>query len=225
MTARPLLVTGFEPYGGRGTNPACEVTKILHGRSAGATRIVGRTLSVSFRALRRAPVELLDEIDPAAVISLGLWPGEPCIRLERVGLNIADFEIADNESLLVRDEPIQDDGSAGLLATLPLRAIEASLLDAGIPVRMSSSAGTFLCNACLYGFLRAARERRPQVPCGFVHLPYLPGQVVDLLRDTRREAHLELHQRADLSSMALETMVRAVEIAVDVTARHTDGLA
>ena len=94
---RPVLVTGFEPYGGRGRNPAAEIAKALDGRMIAGHQVVGRTLPVSYRGLVERLGALIDEHNPAATISLGLWPGEPVIRLERFGLNLADFEIADND--------------------------------------------------------------------------------------------------------------------------------
>jgi pyroglutamyl-peptidase len=139
------------------------------------------------------------------------------IRLERVGLNLASFEIPDNEGRLVGDEPVRANGAAAQMASLPLRAIEAALLAAGIPARLSETAGTFLCNATLYGFLSAAERRAPAMLCGFIHLPYLPAQVAELVQDLKREAVLERHQRADLASMDLATQLRAIEIAVEVS--------
>ncbi len=145
-------------------------------------------------------------------MSLGLWPGEPAIRLERLAFNLADFEIPDNEGAFLQDMPVDTGAPAAIPSRLPLRAIERALLDAGIPVRLSSSAGTFLCNATMYTFLRASERLQPEVPCGFVHLPYLPEQVADLLKEVSEARSLELHQRADLASMNLETMVGAVRI-------------
>ena len=94
--------------------------------------------------------------------------------------------------------------------------MEQALLDAGIPARISSTAGTYLCNACLYSFLSAAETMREHVACGFVHVPYLPSQVAELQRQIKQEAVLEAHQRADMASMDLATGVRAVEIAIAV---------
>ena len=55
-----------------------------------------------------------------------------------------------------------------------------------------------------------------------MHLPYLPQQVAWLIRDTADEARLELHQRADLASMDLATMVAAVRIAIGTTLAVAD---
>ncbi len=214
--SRVALLTGFEPYGGRGVNPATEVVARLDGADVEGARVAGRVLPVSFGALGSRIHELMREVEPAVVVSLGLWPGEAAIRLERVALNLADFEIPDNDGALLRDDVVAAAAPTAIASTLPLRAIERALLRAGIPARLSATAGTFLCNATMYTFLHTGPAARG-VPCGFVHLPYLPEQVAALLEDLRKEQLLELHQRADLASMSLATMVEAVRIVLGVS--------
>src|SRR5712691_12245920 len=81
------LLTGFEPYGGRGVNPASEVVPRLDGAEIEGVRVAGRVLPVSFGALQSRIHELMQKVAPVVVVSLGLWPGEPTIRSEerRVG--------------------------------------------------------------------------------------------------------------------------------------------
>lgn len=217
MAERPAVVTGFAPYGGRGINPAAEIARALAGRRIAGVPIEARLLEVSRAQIRGQVERIVAETDPLAVIGIGLWPGEPIIRIERIGINVADFEIPDNDGARALDEPLAPEGATASLATVPVRAIETALLESGIPARISSTAGTFLCNACLYHFLAAAAARPNPFPCGFLHVPYLPEQVADLLRARREKAHLELHQRADLASMELTTALRAVETALAVT--------
>jgi pyroglutamyl-peptidase len=214
-----FLVTGFEPYGGRGVNPAHEAMRAVDGKTIGGSRIVGRSLPVSYASLKTNIESLLSEVRPDAIISLGLWPGEALIRIERIGVNIADFEIPDNDGAVLRDGEVLAGNTEARLATLPVRRIEADMLAAGIPARLSATAGTFLCNACLYTFLEAIERQRPGIPCGFIHLPYTPGLVAALLSDIRAGKKLEQHQRADLVSMDLSMTVRAVEIAIAATVR------
>jgi pyroglutamyl-peptidase len=216
---RPVLVTGFEPYGGRGSNPAYDTMLALDGRKIVGVEVIGRALPVAIASIKPNIVRVLNETNPSAVISLGLWPGEPMIRLERIGINIADFEIADNEGAIWRDLEVSGNGSLARAASLPLRNIEQELLAAGIPVRLSSTAGTYLCNACLYSFLEAVENEVRHIPCGFIHVPYTPEQVAQLVADIRNSQRLEQHQRADLVSMELSRTIRAVEIAIDVTLR------
>src|SRR5882724_2326580 len=215
-----IVVTGFEPYGGRRVNPAAEVAKALDGSTIDGFAVLGAILPVSQRGLRERLEARLDELRPAIVISLGLAPGEPMIRLERFGLNLLDFEIADNDGACLADAPIEANGSTAMRASLPLRAIERALLDAGIPARLSSTAGTFLCNATLYGLLRILDERLPAALGGFIHLPYLPEQVAQLLADGKRDRRLELAQRSDIASMNLATQIRAVTIAMQQAVRE-----
>jgi pyroglutamyl-peptidase len=216
MHQRPALVTGFEPYGGRGVNPAGEIARALDGRTIAGVPVIGRALPVSFRSIAAHTSALLGELDPLVVIALGLWPGALMIRIERFGLNLADFEIPDNDGTVIKDGAIAADGSQALAATLPVREIEAALLAAGIPAQLSTSAGTFLCNACLYGFLLAAQRQRQPALCGFIHVPYMPSQVAELLAAMRREARLEGHQRGDLASMDIRVSTKAVERALEI---------
>ncbi len=214
MPLPPILVTGFEPYGGHGRNPSFEAMQALDGRNIEGVTIVGRKLPVSLARLRPALAALFAEAEFAAVISLGLQPGAAVIHIERNAANLADFDIADNDGQSVRDQPLSDHGPAARLATLPLRAIERALLAAGIPARLSPSAGTYLCNACLYGCLEAIEMSGRPVPCGFLHLPCMPEQIAEALlgQDTRQ---------ADLMpSMELSRIVTAAEIAVRETVRE-----
>jgi pyroglutamyl-peptidase len=210
------LLTGFEPYGGRDLNPSAEVVKCLDGLEIEGHRVAGRILPVSMSPLRRRIHELMQETDPAVVLSLGLCPGEPVIRLERIAVNIADFEIADDEGALLRDDRIAMAAPVALEATLPLRAIERALLRAGIPARLSTTAGTFLCNATMYTVLHTERAAAG-LPCGFIHLPYLPEQVARLLADVRAGTSVGSPVRADHPSMSLSTMIEAVRLALEVS--------
>jgi pyroglutamyl-peptidase len=212
--SRTIVVTGFEPYGGRRINPAAEVARALDGSTVDGFAVIGAILPVSQRGLGERLEALLAELAPAIVISLGLAPGEPMIRLERFGLNLLDFEIPDNDGARLADAPIEADGSTAVRASLPLRAIEAALLESGIPARLSSTAGTYLCNATLYSLIRILDARFPASLGGFIHLPYLPEQVAQLLADGKRERRLELAQRSDIASMDLATQIRAVTIAM-----------
>ncbi len=215
MTGRPALITGFEPYGGRSLNPSAEVARRLDGERFGATPVLARILPVAFEGMSERIGSLVRELNPALILSLGLAPGESTIRLERVGLNLADYQIPDNAGAFLRDAPVVPDERAALFATLPLRRIEARLLESGIPATLSTTAGTFLCNATLYGFLRVLRELDADTPCGFVHLPQLPEQAAAHLQQWARERSAEHPARPELASMHLDTMLQAVRLLLD----------
>ena len=208
------LVTGFEPYGGRHHNPSARLAEALHSERIGAYRVAGRVLPVALEGLEARVEALLDEVRPSLVLALGLAPGEAMIRLERVALNLADFGIADNAGARPLDRPLVAGSAVARAARLPLRAMEDALLAQGIPVRLSSSAGTYLCNAVLYLLLAALERRGQPVPCGFIHLPYLPEQVAEML-DAARAGRLDIGTRADVASMDYKVMERALRIVLE----------
>lgn len=212
MALPPVLVTGFEPYGGHGRNPSFEAMQALDGRVIEAVAIVGGALPVSLARLRPQLAALLDGAEYSAIIGLGLQPGATVIHIERGALNIADFDIADNDGQIISDAAVSAGGPAARLATLPLRAIERAMLAAGIPARLSASAGTYLCNACLYCCLEAVEARVRRVPCGFLHLPCTPEQVAEA--GVKQDARL-----ATMASMDLSRIVAGVEVAVRETVR------
>ncbi|HEX7969763.1 MAG TPA: hypothetical protein VF502_16185 [Stellaceae bacterium] len=214
---RKALITGFEPYGGRSLNPSARLATALDGTRIGGLAVVGRTLPVVLDGLAERLEAWLTELRPAAVIALGLWPGEPTIRLERLAVNLADFAIPDNAEASAADAAIVPAGATALAVTLPLRAIERAMLAECIPVRLSTTAGTYLCNAALYALLGAIERHGARVPCGFIHLPYVPEQVAALLAEARA-GRLDLSHRADFASMDFAVMERALRIALAVTA-------
>jgi pyroglutamyl-peptidase len=209
----PILITGFEPFAGLAANPSSDVAATLDGQEIAGRKIVGRLLPVDFSRYRAALETLLGDIAPALYIGFGLASGEDMIRIERFGVNLADFYIPDNACARPIGRAIEADGPAARGTTLPCAAIRAALLEAGIPARLSNSAGSYLCNATLYSALDLCAARK--IPCGFVHLPYASEQVAALLREGKGP----LTGGSVAPSLPIEMMVAAAEIALEVSAR------
>ena len=215
MTENPrILLTGFEPYGGLPSNPAAETVHALDGETIAGFRLVGRALPVSLERIEATLANAIDETRPSALLCLGLCPGEAAIRLERVGLNLADFALADNAGATWSDRPLIDGGVAARVSSLPLRAIERALLDAGTPARISETAGTYLCNACLYLALALLEKRCHDIPCGFIHLPMTP----ELAAHAMTAGAASAFDRSVPASMELSRIIAAVRISVAETA-------
>ena len=205
MTRAVILVTGFEPFGGLGANPSEEVAKALDGRAAGDAVVRSAILPVDHAAMAPRVARLVDELDPRAIVHLGLAGGRARIALERVAVNVMDFDTPDNTGYRARNEPCVPGGPPAYFATLPLSAIVEALVADGVPAYVSNTAGTYLCNQTMYGTLHCLAERAHPARAGFVHLPLLPAMV----------AASGLEQ----PSMDAALMVRAVEIVVGVVAR------
>ena len=212
MTMAPVLITGFEPFAGLDYNPSADIAAELDGKEIGGRRIVGRLLPVDF-ALYRARLEaLLRDFAPDIYIGFGLASGEDMIRIERFGVNLADFDIPDNAGVRHTGRRIEPEGPAARDSTLPCADIRAALLAAGIPARLSNSAGSYLCNATLYSALGLCAAR--QISCGFIHLPYASEQVAELLRAGKGP----LNGESAAPSLPIEMMVAAAEIVLQVSA-------
>jgi len=206
----PVLITGFEPFGGMDYNPSAEIACVLDGAEIGGRVVIGRLLAVDFARHRQQLETLLDEVKPALYVGFGLATGEDMIRIERFGVNLADFELADNTGARHRGLVIETDGPAARNATIPCAAIRAALLEAGIPARLSNSAGSYLCNANLYTALGLCTGRG-SLRCGFIHLPYASGQLATILK------HGKLDGEAAAASLPIETMIAAARIVVEIS--------
>lgn len=207
-SARVAVVTGFDPFGSHSVNPSALIARALNGTEIAGTRIIGRVLPVDLAGLDAALDSALAGIRPRIVLALGLAASEPVIRLERVALNCADFNIPDNAGATARGARLEPKGPAARESRLPLDLILERLLAAGIPARFSETAGLYLCNAAMYRLL----GRLPaSLPCGFIHLPPLPAQIATLLQAHAGRAG---ERTPGLASMGLEMQQKAVEIAL-----------
>jgi pyroglutamyl-peptidase len=221
MTAPIGLVTGSQPFAGLPTNPAEMLLAPLDGTEIEGVRLVTRATPVSYARLPTLLPALIDEHRPVFVVSLGLALGSPVVRAEKFALNTAHFAVADNEGARpVGGETIDPAGPDGRAATWDAEAVAEAVKAAGIPARTSYHAGTHLCNLTLYTVLAALEARGLAAPCGFLHFPYLPEQVVWLMR--RRAGHGDTAPTTslDLPSMAFETQLAAARAALGAVARQ-----
>lgn len=203
---RPLLVTGFEPFGSHDRNPSEMIACHLDGATAGSHPLIGVTLPVDAALAPDLLRGAIERFQPAAVLSMGLANGRSGLAVERVGINVLDFPMPDNAGAQPVDEPVVPDGPAAYLTTLPARAILDAWRSAGIPGYVSNSAGTYLCNQILYLGLHIAS--RAGYPSGFIHLPLLPGQVAAA---KRMEPTMSLDLMIQGVMLALERIAEAVE--------------
>ncbi len=167
---RPILLTGFEPFGPEKTNPSAAIVDRLVGRTIAGHPVVGETLPVVFGESRRRLEALLEEHRPHLVVCLGVAGNRRAISLERVAINVADASIPDNAGVQPRDLAVERGGPTAYWSSLPLRVMEAALRGAEVPVELSSTAGTYVCNQLFYGLMHVLRQRRG-VRGGFVHVP------------------------------------------------------
>lgn len=167
---KTLLLTGFEPFLNFTINPTMRIVEELNGMEIGDYKIHSEVLPVDFKVSGVKLLELLDKIEPDAVISLGLAGGRYKMTPERIAINVSDGEPDNNGNVLV-DEAIQGEGADAYMTTLPVRAMVNRLLEEGLPAEISNTAGTYLCNHVMYQGLHYAKAQGKDIPSGFIHIP------------------------------------------------------
>ncbi|ACQ80443.1 Pyroglutamyl-peptidase I [Beutenbergia cavernae DSM 12333] len=173
-----ILLTGFEPFGGASANASWDAVRhVAHHWDAEreGARLVPAELPCTFAAVGPALADLVARHQPDLLVATGVATGRRRVSLERVGLNLVDARIPDNEGRQPIDEPVDPDGPPARFTSLPVKAALVAARDAGLPVELSTSAGTFVCNAALYLGVGLAEASGGRMRAGFVHVPATPA--------------------------------------------------
>lgn len=144
--------------------------------------------------------DAIKEFDPDVILSIGQAGGRSDITVERIGINIDDCRIPDNAGQQIIDEPVFKDGPAAYFVNVPIKAMVAKIQEHQIPASVSNSAGTFVCNHVTYGVRHIIETRYYGKKSGFIHIPFLPQQVID---------------KKNMPSMALEMIVEGLIAAIE----------
>lgn len=196
-----VLVTGFSPFGGEDINPAYEAIKGLENTIQGAL-IIKKEISTVFGKSIEELEKTIEVENPDIVICVGQAGGRFDITVERVAINIDDAKIADNEGNQPMDRKIYEDGENAYFSSLPIKAIVKNIKDSGIPASISNTAGTYVCNHLMYGLLYLINNKYTHVRGGFIHVPFLPEQVVS---------------KGNTPSMSIENITKAIKIAIEAS--------
>ena len=203
-----ILVTGFDPFGGEPINPAIESVKRLPDNIAGAEIIKLEIPTVRKKSLEKIE-KAINEHNPDIILSIGQAGGRFDISIERVGINLDDFRIPDNEGNQTIDEPIFPDGENSYFVKLPVKAMVQNVQKNNIPASVSYTAGTFVCNHVLYGVLYLIEKKYKDKKSGFIHIPFLPEQVVD---------------KRNTPSMELSTIVKGLTAAIEAIVKNDEDI-
>ena len=167
-----ILITAFDAFGQSEVNSSELVLSQLPTKIKDIN--LTKLLLPTIRTKSLDMIEnLLDKETFDVVLCLGMASQRKAISIERVAINVDDFRIPDNEGNQPIDEVIVENGPAAYFSTLPIRQIIQKLESLKIPVELSNSAGTFVCNHVMYGVLHIIETNKLNTKAGFVHLPSL----------------------------------------------------
>ena len=189
---KQLLITGFDPFGGQPVNPSWEAVKALPDR-IGPYALTKLQIPTVFALAAEQVLAAGAHFD--AILCVGQAGGRDAITPEVIAINLQEATIADNAGNQPVNVPVIPGGPAAYFATVPVRQMVSAIRDAGLPGKLSYSAGAFVCNDVLYRLLHRYAGTSTRV--GFIHVPFLPEQA-----------------KENTPSMPLEEIAKGLEAAI-----------
>lgn len=163
-----ILITGFEPFGSRKANNSWEVAKAFKNRN----EIKVICLPVSFSRAHNIVIDLIKKQSFDLIIMLGETSStNDYIRLERVAINLKDSINRDNDDIIADEEILIEDASPAYFTKIPLKKIAGKLKAIEYPVKISTSAGTFVCNSLYFHTLHYIEATKLTTKALFIHVP------------------------------------------------------
>ena len=208
--ARHILIAGFEPFAGDKINPSEMVARSFEGALLSGRPVVSRVVPVETRNIRERFEQALLTDQPDIVILLSQLGSRTALSLERVAVNVLDFETPDNVGVMRKGDVVARGGPEARISNLPFERIVEAWTAAGVPGYVSNSAGTFIGNQALYEMMALTEHAVPPAIVGLVHLPYLPAQAIAAGADSN-------------PSMSFDLMKKGIEIMAESLVPWVDG--
>jgi pyroglutamyl-peptidase len=174
--ARTILITGFEPFGGETVNASWEAARRLEGWRHGEHIAAARLMPCAYESSVKELIHAIETLRPEALLMTGQAARRAVVCVERFAHNLDDAAAPDNDGALRRALRISRGAPEWLEAAAPVRTIARAIKEAGIPARVSRSAGAFVCNHLYFGALQYLSDKRSAIPAVFLHLPVTPEQ-------------------------------------------------
>ena len=197
-----ILITGFDPFAGATINPAYEAVKLLPDTIEGA-EIIKIEIPTVFGRDEKVVRAAVDEHHPDVVLCVGQAGGRSGMTVEKIAVNLMEARIPDNDGNQPVDEPVKADGENAYFASVPVKSMVQYIKATNIPARVSYTAGTYVCNDIMYRVLYMIDKEFPAMRGGFIHVPYLPEQVLELPEGTPSMS-------AEMIAKALECALKAI---------------
>ena len=163
---KTILITAFEPFGGRAENASASVLEKLPGEIGGC-RVEKLLLPVVFgKAAEKAL-----SVPADYVFLLGEAGGRGTVTPEIRGRNWREARIPDNEGNLPEAGEILPGGPGEYRTSFDVEGICARMREEGYRIEVSDDAGSYVCNETFY-----LAGMRGKAPVEFIHVPAVAEQ-------------------------------------------------
>tara|TARA_R110002126_G_scaffold15185_20_gene62589 strand:- start:336 stop:971 length:636 start_codon:yes stop_codon:yes gene_type:complete len=198
-----VLITGYEPFAGETINTSWQVASALNNwQFDDEVTVVALQLPCVFKQCLLTLEQAINQLKPVLVIMLGQAGGCTQLQLEKIASNYIDAACPDNAGQQPRNTLTASHGPAAYFTNLPLNAMLKALQHKQIPAQLSLSAGSYVCNHSFYGLMHLIKNQFSSIKGGFIHLPYLPEQVLT---------------KPNTPSMPLATLITGVKTAIEAS--------
>lgn len=174
MRLPKILVTGFGPFPGAPKNPSADLAFFLarSKRAARFAQISAAVISTTYAEAAALPRSIRKK-KPDAVLMFGLAGRARVLRIETCGRNRASLLHPDAAGARGRRKLLPK-GPSVLQVTAPAQELLRAARRTGVKARLSSDAGSYVCNAAIFHTLHATRGNSPLI--AFVHIPLPCGR-------------------------------------------------
>ena len=197
-----ILFAAFDPFGGAKINPADEAGRRLPEEISGAD-IIKIQIPTMFVEDGKVLEEAIRENRPDAVVCVGMAGGRSHVSVEQVAINLIEARIPDNAGKQPTGVSVIEGGPTAYFSTLPVKAIVEEMKNNQIPAKISYTAGTFVCNDIMYRLLHLIDTQYPDMQGGFIHVPYLPEQVLEMNEEKPSMSLPMMEQALEAAAMAI----------------------
>ena len=164
MSESRVLITGFQPFGGRACNSSWEGIKWIN-----EPGLLVEELPVVWGQPSRRLGELVDVYRPSTVISFGQGK-EREFTLETKALNLRDNRL-DEQGNLPRNPLNSDMGPNEVFLETDVFELHGFLSERNFPVRISDDAGQYLCEETIYKLSELQKASVELEKVFFCHVP------------------------------------------------------
>ncbi len=161
-----IVVTGFESFLKNDSNPTQKLIKKIKDSSL-SQQVDAYVLPVVFNTSAVVADELIRD-QYKFIIHLGLSERTESFNLEKIAINWLHCSLPDNQSQFKTDELICEAGPNAIFTNFDILDLHKKLKDKNFPVKISLSAGSYVCNEVYYNSLLKYKK---QAKVLFIHIP------------------------------------------------------
>ena len=162
-----ILITAFEPFGGLPQNVSEEALNKI------STKYDKIVLPVSYNRVKETLINKINSSDYDFVICLGQASSIKTINVEKFAINYTRSLIEDNDHELRESGKVLEEDNNINITNLNIEKMVKEL-KTPVPINLSVSAGSYICNSAYYVALGLMNGQAL-----FIHLPLYKGQTLE----------------------------------------------